>query len=50
MPVILEDAAWSTWLGEIDAPAADAKALLKTMEDVNWTAVPEPKRLRPRKA
>jgi putative SOS response-associated peptidase YedK len=43
MPAILEDADWSTWLGETDAPAADAKAVLRTMDGVNWTMAPEPK-------
>lgn len=49
MPAILEDDAWSTWLGESDASPA-AKAVLKTMEGVNWQAAPEPKKPRPRKA
>jgi putative SOS response-associated peptidase YedK len=51
MPAILEDdAAWSTWLGEDGAMPAAAKAALKTMEGVNWTAAPEPKKPRaPRK-
>ncbi len=44
MPAILEDDAWSTWLGEDDATPAAAKALLKTMEGVNWQAAPEPKK------
>jgi putative SOS response-associated peptidase YedK len=47
MPAILEDDAWPTWLGEEGATAADAKAVLKTMEGVNWTAAPEPKGTRP---
>jgi hypothetical protein len=48
MPAILDDA-WSTWLGEDGATPAAAKALLKTMEGVNWQATPEPKnpRVRP---
>lgn len=51
MPAILDDDAWAIWLGE-DGPGADdgaavaAKALLKTMEGVNWTAGPEPKKPR----
>jgi putative SOS response-associated peptidase YedK len=50
MPAILEDEAWSTWLGEdADTPPAAAKAILKTMEGVNWQAAPEPKTPRPRK-
>lgn len=47
MPAILEDfSVWPTWLGENDAPPAAAKALLKTMEGVNWTTAPEPKKPR----
>ena len=49
MPAILEDDAWQAWLGEDDATAASAKAVLKTMEGVNWQAAPEPKKPRPRK-
>jgi putative SOS response-associated peptidase YedK len=49
MPAILEDDAWSTWLGEVDATPAAAKTVLKTMEGVNWEAAPEPKKPRPRK-
>lgn len=49
MPAILEDEAWPVWLGEEDPAPADAKAALKTMEGVNWTAAPEPKGTRPRK-
>jgi len=33
MPAVLPQEAWSTWLGEADAPLSDAKALLKTFED-----------------
>jgi putative SOS response-associated peptidase YedK len=47
MPAILEDDAWSTWLGEGDATPATAKAVLRTMESVNWQAAPEPKKPRP---
>jgi hypothetical protein len=49
MPAILEDDAWSTWLGEGDATPATAKAVLRTMEGVNWKVAPEPKKPRPRK-
>jgi putative SOS response-associated peptidase YedK len=49
MPAILEDGAWSTWLGEDSATPEAAKALLKTMEGVNWQAAPEPKKPRARK-
>jgi len=41
--------AWSTWLGEDDATPAAAKAVLRTMEGVNWQAAPEPKKPRLRK-
>jgi putative SOS response-associated peptidase YedK len=50
MPAILEDDVWATWLGEDGAAPAAAKAILKTMEGVNWQAAPEPKKARPRKA
>ena len=49
MPAILKDDAWSIWLGE-DGMAPDVvKAVLRTMEGVNWQAAPEPRRTRPRK-
>lgn len=47
MPAILEDDVWATWLGEDGASPAEAKALLRTMEGVNWTAAPEPKKPKP---
>ena len=43
MPAILEDDAWSIWLGEAEAPVSAVKATLRTMEGVNWTAALEPK-------
>jgi putative SOS response-associated peptidase YedK len=49
MPAILEDDAWSTWLGEDSATPVAAKSVLKTMEGVNWQAAPEPKKPRPRR-
>jgi putative SOS response-associated peptidase YedK len=49
MPAILEDDAWAAWLGEEAASPEAAKALLNTMEGVNWQAAPEPKKPRPRK-
>jgi putative SOS response-associated peptidase YedK len=49
MPAILEDDAWSTWLGEEGAAPAAAKAVLKTMEGVTWKVAPEPKKPRTRK-
>ena len=48
MPAILDDDAWAAWLGEDDTPPAAAKVLLKTLEGVNWTSVPEPKKPRAR--
>jgi len=36
MPAILEDEDWSKWLGEVPTSLAGAKAVLKTMEGVNW--------------
>jgi len=49
MPAILEDDARSTWLGEGSASPDATKAVLKTMEGVNWQAAPEPKAPRPSK-
>jgi putative SOS response-associated peptidase YedK len=49
MPAILEDDAWPAWLGEVEATPAAAKAVLKTMEGVNWQSALEPKKPRPRK-
>jgi hypothetical protein len=50
MPAMLEGDTWSTWLGEDNAAPAAAKAVLKTMEAVNWQATPEPKKPRPRRS
>lgn len=47
MPAILEDEAWTTWLGEDGAAPDAAKAVLKTMDGLNWQAAPEPKAPRP---
>ena len=45
MLAILEDGeAWETWLGGRSAETGDVKAVLKTMEGVNWTTAPEPKK------
>lgn len=46
MPAILDDDAWAAWLGEDGAAQASSKALLKTMEGVNWTSAPEPRKPR----
>jgi putative SOS response-associated peptidase YedK len=43
MPAILEDDDWATWLGERTVTGPQAKAVLRTMEGVNWRAAPEPK-------
>jgi putative SOS response-associated peptidase YedK len=48
MPAILEDPDWATWLGENDATLEQAKAVLRTMEDVNWRLAPEPKKAKER--
>ena len=48
MPAILEDAEWKTWLGENDATPEQAKAVLRTMEGVNWKIAPEPKKAKER--
>ena len=45
----LDDGAWSTWLGEDGSTPAAAKALLETMEGVNWQVAPEPRASRSRK-
>jgi putative SOS response-associated peptidase YedK len=42
MPAILLGETWATWLGEIQAPLADVKELLRTYEDGgNWTMEPQ---------
>jgi len=46
MPAILEDSDWPTWFGENEAAPEQAKAVLRTMEGVNWQLAPEPKRAR----
>ena len=43
MPAILEDAGWATWLGEKETALEDVKAVLKTMEGVNWRMAKESK-------
>jgi putative SOS response-associated peptidase YedK len=46
MPAILDDDVWASWLGEDGLASSSAKALLKTMEGVDWTSAPEPKKPR----
>lgn len=43
MPAILEDGDWSKWLGEEPASPADVKAVLRTMEGVDWRMAKEEK-------
>jgi len=43
MPAVLAEEDWGKWLGEEDAPLADVKACLKTVEGVNWTMKKEEK-------
>lgn len=43
MPAILEDEDWAKWLGEEPASRAEVKALLRTMEGVNWRMEKEEK-------
>lgn len=50
MPAILGDDGWATWIGEDGTEPAAAKALLTTIEGVNWTAVQEPKKPKARKS
>lgn len=49
MPAILEEEDWKTWLGETPATHDEVKAVLKTMENVNWRIAPEPKPQKPPK-
>jgi putative SOS response-associated peptidase YedK len=44
MPAILEDTDWSVWLGEVPAQPDAIRAVLKTMEGVNWKMEREPKK------
>jgi putative SOS response-associated peptidase YedK len=41
MPAMLAKQDWVTWLGEDGASPAEAKACLKTMDDVRWTMTRE---------
>ena len=41
MPAILAPQDWAAWLGEDGATAHDAKACLRTVEDVRWTMTRE---------
>jgi putative SOS response-associated peptidase YedK len=48
MPAILDEADWATWLGETDASPAEVKAVLRTVEGVNWKMEREPAQPKPR--
>lgn len=53
MPAILADEEWSKWLGETPAGHDEVKALLKTVEGVNWQMTretPPPKPPKPAKS
>ena len=50
MPAILDDDDWAVWLGETAASPADIKAVLRTMEGVNWRMEREPTPRRPQRA
>jgi len=41
MPAILAPQDWAKWLGEEEAPLADIKACLKTVEGARWTMTRE---------
>ena len=41
MPALIAPEDWAVWLGEDPASAAQAKACLKTMDDVHWTMTRE---------
>jgi putative SOS response-associated peptidase YedK len=41
MPAVLAQEDWATWLGEDGASPAEAKACLKTVDDVRWTMTRE---------
>jgi putative SOS response-associated peptidase YedK len=49
MPSALEAGDWAAWLGEDDATPDQAKAVLKTMEGVDWRMEAEPKPVKPKK-
>jgi hypothetical protein len=50
MPAILEDNDWRRWLGEEPAELSQVKAVLNTMEGVNWRMANEPPNPKPAKA
>jgi len=48
MPAVLAAEDWATWLGETDANPDQAKAVLKTVEGINWRMSPEQRAQKPR--
>jgi putative SOS response-associated peptidase YedK len=50
MPAVLAPGDWATWLGEGDATVAQAKACLRTVEDVHWTMTREERAAKTRRA
>ncbi len=50
MPAILRPEDWPLWLGETNAPIADVKALLQTLENPDWTMAPQSKPAKPKPA
>lgn len=50
MPAVLADEDWGRWLGEPPATPADAKACLKTVEDVRWTMSKEERAAKSKRA
>jgi len=49
MPAVLAETDWAKWLGEEEAPLADVKACLKTVEGVNWTMTKEERAVKQRR-
>jgi putative SOS response-associated peptidase YedK len=44
MPAVLDQSDWPMWLGEVDAPFREIKALLRTFEDQgNWEMLEQDK-------
>jgi len=50
MPAILANADWATWLGENGASPDEAKACLRTVDDVKWTMTKEERAAKAKRA
>lgn len=50
MPAVLAEADWATWLGEVPATPAQAKACLRTVEGLNWTMTREERATKQKRA